>query len=443
MKKESGAKSAKKTTASRSGDRGHWITDKDFAQLQANLMEAQETLEAIRSGAVDAVVVSGPQGSQIYSLSGAEQPYRVFVEHMQEGAVTISREDVILYANRRFADIIGKPLEQVIGTDIADYLDPTACEKIHGVFQNQNEVVKYETTLPLANKAGLPVHLTAGHLPLQDQNVVCLVVTDLSAQKQNEKLRMAKEVAEKANQAKDDFLAALSHELRTPLNPILLLASEGAEDAELPARVRDDFVTIRDNIELEARLIDDLLDFNRIVHGKLGLDKRLLDCHSVLDDAIAIVEPELRRKHISLTLNLDKAPCRLNADRIRLQQIFWNVLKNAAKFTPEKGAITVKTALDQPQKHWIISVSDTGMGMTHDEIKKIFDAFAQGEHAKAHGAHQFGGLGLGLSISKMLVKLHEGSIKAHSDGRGKGATFTIQLPVANSSSPSNHRAEQR
>lgn len=407
------------------------------------MTEAQETLEAIRSGAVDAVVVSGPNGSQIYSLSGADQPYRVFVERMQEGAVTISREGVVLYANRRFADMVDKPLEQVIGADITACLDQPAREKIHGIFQNQDEAVKFESILQVPGKACLPVHLTASHLPLQDQNVVCLVVTDLSAQKQNEQLRVAKEAAEKANQAKDDFLAALSHELRTPLNPILLIASEGAEDMELPARMRADFVTIRDNIELEARLIDDLLDFNRIVHGKLSLDKNLVDCHSVLDDAIAIVEPELRRKHISLTLNLEKSPCRLNADPIRLQQVFWNVLKNAAKFTPENGAITVKTAVDEPKKYWNITVSDTGMGMTSEEMKKVFDAFAQGEHAKDNGAHQFGGLGLGLSISRMLVKLHEGSIQAHSDGRGKGATFTIQLPVAHPSAASGTRTERR
>ena len=443
MKKESGAKNPKKSPASRKGNGGHWISEDDFSLLHANLTEAQETLEAIRSGAVDAVVVNGPHGNQIYSLSGADQPYRVYVERMQEGAVTISREDVILYANRRFADMLGRPLEQVIGTDITAWLDRTACDKIHGVFDNQNEAVKYETSLLLSNRSRLPVNLTAGHLPLQDQNVVCLVVTDLSAQKQNEELRMAREVAEKANKAKDDFLAALSHELRTPLNPVLLIASESAEDPELPDRVRTDFATIRDNIELEARLIDDLLDFNRIAHGKLGLNKHLLDCHAVLDDAIAVVEPELRKKHIKLSLNLEKAPCQLNADRTRLQQVFWNVLKNAAKFTPENGSITVKTAVDQQQKHWTISVSDTGMGIAHDEMKKIFEAFAQGEHADANGAHQFGGLGLGLSISRMLVKLHEGTIKAHSEGRGKGATFTIELPVAPPSTASAPRASQR
>ncbi len=269
-------------------------------------MEAQETLEAIRSGAVDAVVIQGPNGNQVYSLNGADQPYRVYVERMEEGAVTLSNEGLVLYANKRFADMVNKPLEQVISSKIEDYLEETAWKKIRSVVENQNEVVKYESGLKAGDKPGLPVHLTASHLPLQDQNVLCLVVTDLSAQKQNEELRMAKEVAEKANKAKDDFLAALSHELRTPLNPVLLLASEGAEDPELPARVRGDFATIRDNIELEARLIDDLLDLNRIVHGKLGLQLKRSDCHEILDNAVAIVEPELRKKKISLTLNLTK-----------------------------------------------------------------------------------------------------------------------------------------
>jgi PAS domain S-box-containing protein len=409
--------------------KGHWIGEDELELLKTNLMEAQETLEAIRSGAVDAVVIHGPQGNQVYSLNGADQPYRVYVERMEEGAVTVSHDGVILYANKRFAEMVKKPLEQVISTKVEDYLEESAWEKIRGVVENQNEVVKYESGLKAGNKASLPVHLTASHLPLQDQNVLCLVVTDLSGQKQNEELRTAKEVVEKANKAKDDFLAALSHELRTPLNPILLLASDGAEDQDLPARTRADFATIRDNIELEARLIDDLLDLNRIVHGKLGLQLKRADCHEILDNAVAIVEPDLRKKKISLTLNLGKGPCELNVDRTRLQQVFWNVLKNAVKFTPEKGEIKITTSVTPDKKYWAVAVSDTGMGMTPDEIKKIFDAFTQGEHAKNSGTHQFGGLGLGLSISKMLVKMHEGTIKAHSDGRGKGATFTIQLPL--------------
>ncbi len=409
--------------------RGHWIPEEEFAHLHASLAEAQETLEAIRSGAVDAVVIAGPNGNQVYSLNGADQPYRVYVERMEEGAVTLSSEGLILYANKRFADMLNKPLEQVISSKIEDYLDETAWEKIRAVFENENEFVKYESVLKAAGNGVLPVHLTASHLPLADQNVLCLVVTDLSAQKQNEELRLGKEVAEKANKAKDDFLAALSHELRTPLNPVLLIASDGAEDQELPARARGDFATIRDNIELEARLIDDLLDLNRIVHDKLRLQLKLADCHEILDNALAIVEPELRKKKIALVLNLAKDPCELTVDRTRLQQVFWNVLKNAAKFTPENGQIKVSTSMTADKKHWSVAITDTGIGMTREEIQRIFEAFAQGEHARSTGSHQFGGLGLGLSISKMLIKMHDGTIHAHSDGRGKGATFTIELPM--------------
>ena len=422
MKKKASAKSTKP---------GHWVSEKDFSQLRANLLEAQETLEAIRTGQVDAVVVNGPQGSQVFSLTSAEQPYRFYVERMQEGAVTISHDGLIFYANRRFADMVGRPLQLVISTKISDYMDAGTCEKIQNVFANQHEVIRHETSLQSVNKTALPVNLAASFLPLQDQNVLCVVVTDLTLQKQNEELRTAKEVAERASKAKDDFLAALSHELRTPLNPVLLLASEGAEDAELPARVRADFATIRDNCELEARLIDDLLDLNRIVHGKLALQKRSIDCNLILDDAIAIVEPELKRKKIVLTVNQKDAPCPLNADRTRLQQVFWNVLKNAAKFTPEKGEITINTSIDPDKKNMTITIADTGIGLTDEETKKIFNAFSQGEHAESTGAHKFGGLGLGLSITQKLIKMHEGTISAQSEGRDKGSTFTIHLPLAN------------
>lgn len=410
--------------------RGHWVSEEEFSQLHNSLTEAQETLEAIRSGAVDAVVIHGPNGNQVYSLNGADQPYRVFVERMEEGAVTLSNEGVVLYANKRFAEMVNQPLEQVIGKKIEDYLDAAAWEKVQAIFDNQSEVVKYESGLKSVDKPPLPVYLTASFLPLHDQNVLCLVVTDLSDQKQNQELRLAKEVAEKANKTKDDFLAALSHELRTPLNPILLLASEGAEDPELPPRVRADFATIRDNIDLEARLIDDLLDLNRIVHGKLVLNMQPVDCHTILDNALATVEPDLRKKKISLSHNLHQTSCRLNADPVRLQQVFWNVLKNAVKFTPENGRIQIGCAVTDDLKHCTISVSDTGIGMTREEIQRIFNAFAQGDHANNTSAHQFGGLGLGLSISKVLVKMHQGTIEAHSEGRGRGATFVIQLPLA-------------
>jgi PAS domain S-box-containing protein len=395
--------------------------------LQENLREAQETLDAIRSGEVDAVVVSGPRGSQVYSLTGAEQPYRVYVEHMQEGAATISSGGLILYANQRFAEMVNQPLDRVIGSVASAYLGGPSWTTIHGMFENHKEVVKCESVLQLSGGRLIPVNLTASHLPMAGQNVLCLVVTDLTAQKQNEELRLAKEVAEKANLNKDAFLAALSHELRTPLSPVLLLATEASQNKSLPPKVRADFATICKNVELEARLIDDLLDITRITTGKLALEFSPVDIHAVLRSAIEMVKSQIEQKNIRLSLNLEEKASAMEADSIRMQQVFWNILKNAVKFTPENGKITVRTDLESGRL--LVSISDTGIGMTRDELERAFDSFAQGDHATNGGARRFGGLGLGLAITRKLVESHGGWIKAASRGRDQGATFKVNLPL--------------
>jgi PAS domain S-box-containing protein len=415
----------KKITQKKSSSRGHWISEKEFSQLHGSLREAQETLEAIRGGGVDAVVVNGPNGSQIYSLTGADQPYRVYVERMQEGAATISSEGLILYANQRFADMVNQPLERVISATVTTYLSAVAWEKIHEVIKNHNEVVKCETLLQSLDKPFLPVNLTASHLPLEEENVLCLVVTDLSAQKQNEELRMAKEVAEKANVAKDAFLAALSHELRTPLNPMLLLASEGAENKDLPPGVRANFDVIRRNVELEARLIDDLLDLTRVNTGKMKLDKRSVNVHAILKATLSMMHSQIAEKEIVLKQKFESFQNVISGDAVRLQQIFWNMLANAIKFTPVGKTITIETHSSHEQ--YVVSISDTGIGMTSRELERVFTPFTQGDHAEE--ATRFGGLGLGLAIGKKLVELHSGHIEASSKGRNQGSTFIIRFPL--------------
>ena len=240
-------------------------------------------------------------------------------------------------------------------------------------------------------------------------------------------LKHAHEEALAASHAKDDFLAALSHELRTPLNPVLLVASDAVNNLQLPAGTRANFEMIRRNVELEARLIDDLLDLTRITRGKLLLDWQLLDVHEVLQEAIATVRMDMEKKQINLAPVFHAGEHAVFGDTVRLQQVFWNVLKNAVKFTPEGGKITVKTFAKDDRL--FVKIIDTGIGMNPQEINRIFDAFSQGDHAES-GAHRFGGLGLGLSISRMLVEMHSGSIHATSDGEGRGATFLIQLPLA-------------
>jgi CheY-like chemotaxis protein len=223
-------------------------------------------------------------------------------------------------------------------------------------------------------------------------------------------------------------LATLSHELRTPLNPVLLIASDAANNQELSPRVRTDFDTIRKNIELEARLIDDLLDLTRIARGKIILDRRYLAVHSVLHDAIAQERDKLTQKRITLHLRLDAARQTVYADPVRLQQIFWNLLNNAVKFTPAGGNITVETAVSESKL--VVKITDSGIGMTPEEVGRVFSAFAQGSQVAVENGRRFGGLGLGLAISQKLAELHYGKMNASSLGRDQGAAFTVEFPLA-------------
>jgi len=232
-----------------------------------------------------------------------------------------------------------------------------------------------------------------------------------------------------ASRAKDDFLAALSHELRTPLNPVLLLATEAANNPDLPAETRADFETIAKNVKLEARLIDDLLDLTRIANGKVALEMRPFDVHICLQEALAMTQEEINEKQLLLRLQLKAERRTVHGDDVRLKQVFWNVIKNAAKFTPVGGQITVETNLPANSNELLIKVTDTGIGMTPRELERVFDAFAQGDHIVQTGSHRFGGLGMGMAISRMMVKLHAGSISASSKGRNLGATVTIHLPL--------------
>jgi HAMP domain-containing protein/signal transduction histidine kinase/ActR/RegA family two-component response regulator len=232
------------------------------------------------------------------------------------------------------------------------------------------------------------------------------------------------ELEEKArsNLAKDQFLAMLSHELRTPLTPVLASALALESEPELPTDIRESLQMIRRNVELEARLIDDLLDLTRIDRGKVQLNFEIVDAHTLLQSALKICQPEIDRKHLRPSLNLSAKRVHMRADPARLQQIFWNLINNAVKFTPPNGQITITTTNDSGEK-LRVEIADTGMGIEPEALPKIFDAFEQG------GRTQLGGLGLGLAISKTLVEAHKGTITAQSDGRNKGSKFALVFPT--------------
>jgi len=232
----------------------------------------------------------------------------------------------------------------------------------------------------------------------------------------------ARTEAERANLAKDQFLAMLSHELRTPLTPVLTSAL-ALETESLPDDIRDSLQMIRRNVELEARLIDDLLDLTRISKGKVQLSLEIVDAHTLLRNALEICQEEISQKRLVLHVDLAAEKFRIKADPARLQQIFWNLIKNAVKFTPEGGRLGVRTSDDFGDKIRV-EISDSGLGIDAESLPKIFDAFEQGERTR------LGGLGLGLAISKALVEMHAGTITADSAGRNKGAKFTVLFPVS-------------
>jgi signal transduction histidine kinase/ActR/RegA family two-component response regulator len=238
-----------------------------------------------------------------------------------------------------------------------------------------------------------------------------------------EDLRRAKQELESANQSKDRFLAMLSHELRTPLAPVLALASSLQDRPELSEDVREQVETIRRNVELEARLIDDLLDLTRISRGKLNLNTSDVDAHDLVRNAIDICREDAAHKGIEIVAELSARRHFVRADAARLQQVFWNLIKNAIKFTGGGGMIAIRTATIESDGIRV-EVTDTGIGITPEVLPRIFEAFEQGSTSITR---KFGGLGLGLSISKTLVEAHHGRITAHSAGEGRGATFCVEL----------------
>lgn len=253
--------------------------------------------------------------------------------------------------------------------------------------------------------------------------------TDITQLKEVEAaLEAAKEQAEAASRAKDHFLAILSHELRNPLNPVLLTASEILEDPALDGRSREAWEMVKKNVSLEALLIDDLLDLTRIVRGKMVLNLATIDAHSPLRDALQTIQPKAAEKALRVETSLEASQSLVQADALRLQQVFWNVLTNAVKFTPRGGSIVVHTS-NPADGGLLMEVTDSGLGMAPKELADVFEAFSQGEHGRDGGSHRFGGLGLGMSISRLLLEQHGGVISAHSTGRDQGSRFEIRLPL--------------
>ncbi len=241
--------------------------------------------------------------------------------------------------------------------------------------------------------------------------------------------RAARAEAENASRAKDKFLAVLSHELRTPLSPVVMTIPAIESDPQLPERFRKDLAMVRRNIELEVKLIDDLLDLSRITSGKLRLQMQSVNVHELLSHMIQSSHADVAAKQLRLTEQLEAKNDRLMGDAARLQQVFWNLLRNAIKFTPDGGKITIRSfnvANENGASRLVVEIRDSGIGIAPEILPRVFDAFEQGD---VRTTRQFGGLGLGLAISKALVEMHGGGISAGSAGHLQGSVFRVELAV--------------
>jgi signal transduction histidine kinase len=333
-----------------------------------------------------------------------------------------------LHANDAFARMAERFGEMPADRDITEITcddvkiaPPGAVERVLN-FGTPFQLIEH----PLKDKSGVPHFLDINLLRLQGAKETVQGALYLVEDKTRDVTLRQELIA--ANAAKDQFLAQLSHELRSPLTPVIAMVGE--LEAEVPDSepVREALEVVRRNVELEARLIDDLLDITRISKGKLQLSFEPISIHQILQRAYEICRDEIEAKNLEVNFELRAVRTYVEGDPARLQQVFWNLIKNSVKFTPEKGRISIETLNPVPHKIEV-RVIDTGIGIESETIGRIFNAFEQGQ---SEITRRFGGLGLGLTISKTLIDAHGGNIRVQSSGKNRGAVFTVELNTVES-----------
>lgn len=524
----------------------------EVAELRARLQEAEETLFAIRTGEVDALVVTEQNGERVYTLRSPDRAWRLMIEEMRQGAITATEDGLLLWCNEGFAKLLRTSVAALIGVPMRAHVAPESLELVDALL-SRTDPGEGEAMLLAADGSRVPAYLAVRALPVEEELVLCLLVTDLAEQKRNEQivaderlarsilehtaealvvcdpqgrivrasgeahrlrgrnvlletfvtafplelsdpeipdaeallarvldgwrlrgieavldgpdgrldlmlsagplwgtehqvegcvinltditarrrvereLEQAWEAAAAMNEAKDRFLATLSHELRTPLTPVLaVLSSLESKAADPKGRAAGDLAMMRRNIELEARLIDDLLDLTRISRGKIDLQRGVTDLRQVVEHALRTSCGEaIAANRVQVVTELPEGDWQLWADASRLTQVFWNLLNNAVKFTPTGGTIRVRMGREEDSGRLMVEVTDTGRGIDPELLPRIFNAFEQG----VPDGRRRSGLGLGLAISKAIVDLHGGELAVRSEGKNRGATFTVRLPM--------------
>ncbi len=372
-----------------------------------------------------------------------EQIFRATFDNAPVGIAHFSIDGRFLMINERLTQIVGRSREKLLELKFRDITHPNDITATDEQFRKtlagdldhfglEKRYIREDGTSVWVNKTvALLRH------PDRSPNYFIAIIEDISAQKLFEQsLNDAKEQAESANRSKDQFLAVLSHELRTPLTPVLAITSALQEDQSLPEQFKGDMEMIRRNIEWEAHLIDDLLDLNAIAKRKIQFHSEVTDLHAVIDNVVRLCAAEMKSHKLQLKMQLEAASHHVQVDPRRFQQVIRNLLQNSIKFTDPGGSIMI-TSSNIADDRIRVEVVDTGMGMPADLIPRLFMPFEQGERTVTR---KFGGLGLGLAISKALVEAHGGAISAASPGVGHGSTFAIELQTVVKPAPTPETA---
>ncbi|MCX5544832.1 response regulator [Paraburkholderia sp. CNPSo 3076] len=372
-------------------------------------------------------------------LRDREEHYRTLSEALPHLVLTCAADGNCDFVSKQWLDYTGLDAGQSHGLAWLDAVHADDREEIRHTWLKavSSGAPDYRHELRIRRHDGVYRWFDVRIVPMRDPrggvNKWFGSCTDIDAQREatQERERLlaseqaARQTAEEANRAKDRFLAMLSHELRTPLTPVLAGTRLLEQIPGLPDAARAGVLMIRRNIELEARLIDDLLDLTRVANGKLSLALETVDVHDVIEAVLELFHSEIQIKQQDVHVDLRAQQHYVRGDRARLQQMLWNLVRNAAKFTPDGGHIYVRTRDERMQVE--IEVEDTGIGIAPEQIGKLFHAFEQGSH---NLTRQFGGLGLGLAVTRALTEAHGGNVSAKSPGAHCGATFTIVLPTA-------------
>jgi PAS domain S-box-containing protein len=410
--------------------------------LRERLEEVEETIEAVRAGQIDAVVVSAEPGEELYVLERIDRPYRLLLESMGHGAAVVDADGRIAYCNRSLAELFRRSRDEVTGSHWRDYLSGPDSLRLADAMREVTERSSGRTEVLVQRPGASPQPIEIVIHPSPIHALFCFVVTDLGPRRLIQDLvetrkRLSESEAEyrrlyaelrEEERRKDEFLAVLAHELRNPLAPLrnalhLLRTEPEREVAEQARAIMDR------QLDSLVRLVDDILDVSRLMSGKVALRKEPIDLASVFARAVDVIRAQVEAEGQELIVALPEEPIRFEADPVRLAQAIGNMLSNAVKYTDKGGRIFLSGERDQD--HIVIRVRDTGIGIPPDVLPRVFDLFVQADRSLTRSQ---GGLGIGLTLVKRLVGMHGGRVQAASEGLGRGCEFTVTLPIE---SPAN------